>query len=179
MFPPTHHQRFSSKLICCIGWATFVWNSKNHGWDVSPRSVSCVRGTFLEEYRGWIDSSKNLTMRYWSWVYSLGSSFASVHRKPTCCVALLISKVIKETNSKQISSSLFVRPHQTKSKMNGSNVGGMGRLWPVYSCDLCGKSFRRADTFRAHSRIHTGEKPYSCDLCDKTFSQMALPRAVT
>ncbi|XP_060916438.1 uncharacterized protein LOC132991641 [Labrus mixtus] len=40
-----------------------------------------------------------------------------------------------------------------------------------YSCQICGKRFRRAETLRRHNRVHTGEKPHSCDVCGKMFRE--------
>ena len=35
----------------------------------------------------------------------------------------------------------------------------------------CGKCFNKAGHFRAHERVHTGEKPYECKQCGKCFSE--------
>jgi uncharacterized C2H2 Zn-finger protein len=44
---------------------------------------------------------------------------------------------------------------------------------PIYSCNLCGKSWDVLSKLEIHVRSHTGERPYSCDQCGKTFSVMS------
>ena len=39
----------------------------------------------------------------------------------------------------------------------------------AHVCDLCGKSFLRANTLRDHKRSHTGERPYICRYCTHGF----------
>ncbi|KAK0166155.1 hypothetical protein PV328_004602 [Microctonus aethiopoides] len=40
-----------------------------------------------------------------------------------------------------------------------------------YSCDICGKAFRRQDHLRDHRYIHSKEKPFKCAECGKGFCQ--------
>jgi len=40
-----------------------------------------------------------------------------------------------------------------------------------HECDVCEKSFTRADSLKRHVRIHMNEKPYECDVCEKRFTQ--------
>ncbi|KAF3834180.1 hypothetical protein F7725_025384 [Dissostichus mawsoni] len=45
------------------------------------------------------------------------------------------------------------------------------RVERPYSCQVCCKRFRRAETLRRHTRVHTGEKPHACDVCGKMFRE--------
>lgn len=45
-----------------------------------------------------------------------------------------------------------------------------------YTCDICGKGFKRRDGLREHTRIHTctRDKSYICTICGKAFHDRSL-----
>ncbi|KAB0797431.1 hypothetical protein PPYR_08425 [Photinus pyralis] len=40
-----------------------------------------------------------------------------------------------------------------------------------YPCQFCGKRFHQKSDMKKHTYIHTGEKPHKCVVCSKAFSQ--------
>nr|XP_011715669.1 zinc finger protein 652-like [Macaca nemestrina] len=38
-----------------------------------------------------------------------------------------------------------------------------------FTCETCGKSFKRSMSLKVHSLQHSGEKPFRCENCDERF----------
>lgn len=47
----------------------------------------------------------------------------------------------------------------------------------TFLCDICGKSFWKESSLRAHTLIHTDSKPYMCQICSKSFKLPSSLRA--
>ncbi|CAL8092670.1 unnamed protein product [Orchesella dallaii] len=70
-----------------------------------------------------------------------------------------------------------LKRHSAHTGAGGSNQEGSGsgshKPFPdkPFSCEYCGKKFKKRQELTVHIRIHTGEKPYKCSVCDRAFSQ--------
>jgi len=54
--------------------------------------------------------------------------------------------------------------------------GLTGQQGKMFGCPGCPKMFSSASKLRAHSIIHSNEKPFACDICDKAFNVISNRR---
>ena len=62
------------------------------------------------------------------------------------------------------------REFTSKSKMT-AHIKTVHRDIRTYKCEYCEKSFKTTDARKAHTMIHTGERPFRCSKCGKGFIQ--------
>lgn len=60
-----------------------------------------------------------------------------------------------------------------KFKTKNAFTGHMTTHTGLFSCDICGKSYRQAASLKSHKMSHdpSTAKPFSCSMCDKDFTQ--------
>ena len=86
---------------------------------------------------------------------------------------------LMQQQQQQQQNSNGTGPHQNK-KQPPSLLYGMfsrcedGSRW---QCEECKRLFSSQGSLRAHSRIHTGERPYRCQYCFRTFCQASTLRS--
>ncbi|XP_068610978.1 zinc finger protein 574 [Brachionichthys hirsutus] len=65
------------------------------------------------------------------------------------------------------------RPEAFASQLQPAHRRRKPRAERLFSCGVCGKSFKKRVHVRNHARTHTGERPFQCSDCGKTFSSLA------
>ncbi|XP_039501941.1 zinc finger protein 879 isoform X1 [Drosophila santomea] len=82
-----------------------------------------------------------------------------------------LSPMSSADNNENTEPIIHTSTHTAKGekRKQASQLAG----YPLYKCNLCGKTFPTISNCRRHYKTHTGDRPFQCDICQKSFSEMA------
>ena len=84
---------------------------------------------------------------------------------------LKMENVEEEVNEPKITLELTCEDPNTEEGSENQSSDKEKTAEKPWSCDICGKTFKRKESIKIHLRIHTGERPYSCDECGKSYPE--------
>ncbi len=73
-----------------------------------------------------------------------------------------------EQGSSRISKATISKEVKLRKNAERRHIGA--KIQRKFSCEICGRHFRRPDSLKIHRRVHSGERPFTCKVCLKTFN---------